>query len=64
LFYFKALQNRLEKNDRWESCKMYVGSKGWFVHELKKLGIRYHNGRKLEVYKAYVLANLLEKMKK
>jgi hypothetical protein len=43
---------------------MYVGSKGWFVHELKKLGIRYHNGRKLEVYKAYVLANLLEKMKK
>ncbi|MBB6455362.1 hypothetical protein HNQ94_003862 [Salirhabdus euzebyi] len=43
---------------------MHVGSKGWYVNELKKLGIRYYNHKKLESYKAYVLANLLEEMQK
>ncbi|MGM8216339.1 YflJ family protein [Bacillaceae bacterium W0354] len=43
---------------------MYVGSKGWYVHELKKLGIRYHEGRKIERYKAPILANLLRDKKK
>ncbi|WP_102028833.1 DUF2639 domain-containing protein [Salirhabdus sp. Marseille-P4669] len=43
---------------------MYVGSKGWYVNELKKLGIHYHQGKKIEVYKAHVLANLLEEKKK
>jgi hypothetical protein len=43
---------------------MYIGSKGWYVHELKKLGIRYHKGKKLEVFKAHVLANLLHEKKK
>ncbi|MCT8139431.1 YflJ family protein [Anaerobacillus sp. CMMVII] len=37
---------------------MHLGSKGWFVHELKKQGIRYLDGKKLETYKTHVLANL------
>ncbi|WP_243292124.1 YflJ family protein [Bacillus sp. FJAT-47783] len=40
---------------------MYFGSKGWYVKELKKLGIRNYEGRKLESYKTYILAKLLEK---
>jgi len=40
---------------------MYFGSKGWYVKELKKLGIRYYEGKKLETYKTYELAQLLEK---
>lgn len=35
---------------------MYIGSKGWYVAELKKLGITKIEGRKLETYKAHVLA--------
>ncbi|ARJ20654.1 DUF2639 domain-containing protein [Bacillus mycoides] len=38
---------------------MYYGTKGWYVAELKKLGVRYHEGRKLESYRAHVLRNLL-----
>ena len=38
---------------------MYVGSKGWYVKELKKLGIRYYKGKKIETFKAHVLVNLL-----
>ncbi|MBE7104859.1 DUF2639 domain-containing protein [Bacillus cereus] len=38
---------------------MYYGTKGWYVAELKKLGIRYHDGRKLENYRGHVLRNLL-----
>ncbi len=30
------------------SDPMYYGTKGWYVAELKKLGVRYHEGRKLE----------------
>lgn len=30
-----------------------------YVAELKKLGVRYHEGRKLESYRAHVLRNLL-----
>lgn len=37
---------------------MYYGSKGWYVHELKKLGIRDYEGRKLESYRGHVLRNL------
>lgn len=37
---------------------MYYGSKGWYVHELKKLGIRHYEGRKLESYRGHVLRNL------
>lgn len=47
---------------------MYYGTKGWYVAELKKLGVRYHEGRKLESYRGHVLRNLLtaeqEKTKK
>lgn len=43
---------------------MYVGSKGWYVDQLKQLGIRYHQGRKIERYKAHVLANILKERKK
>ncbi|GEL78124.1 YflJ family protein [Tenuibacillus multivorans] len=42
---------------------MYVGSKGWYVSELKKLGVSYHEGRKIEKYDASTLANLLESKK-
>lgn len=38
---------------------MYYGTKGWYVAELKKLGVRYLEGRKLEAYRAHVLRNLL-----
>ncbi|QTM98320.1 DUF2639 domain-containing protein [Sediminibacillus dalangtanensis] len=38
---------------------MHVGSKGWYVYELKNLGVRRLEGRKLERYKKPVLANLL-----
>ncbi len=38
---------------------MYYGTKGWYVAELKKLGVRYHEGRKLESYCGHVLRNLL-----
>ncbi|MBO8157070.1 MAG: YflJ family protein [Bacillaceae bacterium] len=43
---------------------MHVGSKGWYVQELKKLGVRYYEGRKLESYKKPILANLLAQKKK
>ncbi|MCP1122695.1 YflJ family protein [Bacillus sp. 3103sda1] len=43
---------------------MHFGSKGWYVNELKKLGIRYYEGRKLESYRTHILAALLEKVKK
>ena len=41
------------------SDPMYYGTKGWYVAELKKLGVRYHQGRKLESYRGHVLRNLL-----
>lgn len=41
------------------SDSMYYGTKGWYVAELKKLGVRYHEGRKLESYRGHVLRNLL-----
>lgn len=43
---------------------MHFGSKGWYVNELKKLGIRTYEGRKLESYRTHILAALLEKVKK
>ncbi|HYK71510.1 MAG TPA: YflJ family protein [Pseudoneobacillus sp.] len=38
----------------------YQGSKGWYVQELKKLGISKHpvEHRKIELYKTYVIRNL------
>ena len=38
---------------------MYYGTKGWYVAELKKLGVRDYEGRKLESYREQVLRNLL-----
>lgn len=38
---------------------MYYGIKGWYVVELKKLGVCYYEGWKLESYCGYVLCNLL-----
>jgi len=38
---------------------MYYGTKGRYVAELKKLGVRYFEGRKLESYRGHVLRNLL-----
>ncbi|WP_459500590.1 YflJ family protein [Bacillus sp. C1] len=43
---------------------MYFGSKGWYVKELKKLGIRTYGGRKLESYRTHILARLLERVQK
>ncbi|MCT2534446.1 YflJ family protein [Aquibacillus koreensis] len=42
---------------------MHIGSKGWYVEELKNIGVRRHEGRKIEKYKKHVLANLLEEKK-
>ncbi|MDL4841819.1 YflJ family protein [Aquibacillus rhizosphaerae] len=39
---------------------MHVGSKGWYVEELKNIGVRQIEGHKIEKYKIHVLANLLE----
>lgn len=39
---------------------MHVGSKGWYVNELKKRGVRRLEGRKIEAYKTHILANVLE----
>ncbi|AAU22377.2 DUF2639 domain-containing protein [Bacillus sp. GM2] len=43
---------------------MHYGSKGWYVEELKKLGMTKYEGRKLQSYKKHFLANLLESVKK
>ncbi|MRG87433.1 YflJ family protein [Salinibacillus xinjiangensis] len=42
---------------------MHIGSKGWYVNELKKVGVRRFEERKIESYKKHVLANLLESQK-
>ncbi|TMU84981.1 DUF2639 domain-containing protein [Bacillus sp. BHET2] len=42
---------------------MHKGSKGWYVHELKKAGVRHYEERYVESYKKHVLANLLERTK-
>lgn len=43
----------------------HYGSKGYYVAELKKRGIRNLEGRKLESFKSHVLRNLLdEKLEK
>lgn len=42
---------------------MHRGSKGWYVEELKKAGVRRYEERKVESYKKHVLANLLERTK-
>lgn len=41
----------------------HYGTKGWYVAELKKLGITKIEGHKTEKYKAHVLASALEKAK-
>lgn len=40
-----------------------IGTKGWYIGELKKLGISKYEGRKLETYKTHVVANLYFKNK-
>lgn len=40
----------------------YFGSKGWYVQQLKALGISKHEDRKLESYRTHVLANLYHTM--
>ncbi|KGX93002.1 hypothetical protein N781_14115 [Pontibacillus halophilus JSM 076056 = DSM 19796] len=37
---------------------MHIGTKGWYVYELKKLGMNRYEDRKLESYKKHILANL------
>jgi hypothetical protein len=49
---------------RREFSAMHYGSKGWYVEELKKLGMTKYEGRKLQSYKKHFLANLLESVKK
>lgn len=39
----------------------HVGSKGYYVQKLKALGIRKIDGKRLESFKTYVLANLYDK---
>ncbi|OIJ08699.1 DUF2639 domain-containing protein [Anaerobacillus arseniciselenatis] len=41
---------------------MHIGSKGWYVNELKKLGVRYIDGKKIERFKTFVLANLYDEL--
>lgn len=41
---------------------MHLGTKGWFVTELKKLGVRQIEGRKLESYKTHVLRSYLNNL--
>lgn len=43
----------------------HVGSKGWYVAELKKMGVTKHpiDNRKLESHKGHVLQNLFFTMK-
>jgi hypothetical protein len=38
----------------------YEGSKGWYINELKKMGVTRHpiEKRKLELYKTYLIRNL------
>lgn len=38
----------------------YPGSKGWYIKELKRLGISKHpiEQRKLELYKTFIVRNL------
>ncbi|MEH7441515.1 YflJ family protein [Bacillus sp. JJ1122] len=38
----------------------YEGSKGWYIKELKKMGITMHpiEKRKLELYKTFVVRSL------
>ncbi|WP_078551475.1 DUF2639 domain-containing protein [Bacillus alkalicellulosilyticus] len=43
---------------------MHVGSKGWYVAKLKERGIRYIDGKKVERFKAYVLANVYHEKEK
>lgn len=45
----------------------YQFSKGWYLQELKKMGVNYHpiEKRKLENYKTFVVRNLyFEKLAK
>ena len=51
-------------NEKKGCYRMHVGSKGWYVEQLKRNGVRHHEGRKIEKYKTYVLANLLDKHKR
>ncbi|MGN8646857.1 DUF2639 domain-containing protein [Gracilibacillus sp. HCP3S3_G5_1] len=43
---------------------MHVGSKGWYVEKLKEKGVRHIEGKKIEKYKAHILANLLNEKEK
>jgi hypothetical protein len=38
----------------------YVGSKGWYISELKSVGITKLDGRKLEVLKTHQVAKLYD----
>ncbi|MFD2445684.1 DUF2639 domain-containing protein [Bacillus sp. CGMCC 1.16607] len=40
----------------------YFGSKGWYVKELKKLGVSKHpvEHRKIELYKTYIIRKIYE----
>ena len=40
---------------------MHYGSKGWYVEELKKLGVTKHEGRKLQSLKHISLQIFLSK---
>lgn len=51
-------------HDGKEFSDMHYGSKGWYVQELKKLGMTTYEGRKLQSYKTHFLANLLDTVKK
>lgn len=56
----------MDKQIRRGKYMAFKGSKGWYVQELKKLGINKHpiDQRKIELYKTYLVRNLyLEKVK-
>lgn len=45
---------------------MYIGTKGWYVDQLKKMGVTKHpiEKRKLEAYKTYVIRAIYIEVKK
>lgn len=42
---------------------MHYGSKGWYVEELRKIGVSTYEGKKTQSFKKYFLARLLEHKK-
>jgi hypothetical protein len=53
-------------NGKGEKKVAFTYSKGWFIKELKEMGISKHpiERKKLELYRIHILRNLYHEMKK